>query len=432
MKNKTIFYYSFLALPLAFIGLPIYVYLQKIYNEEYGLPLALIGAIILITRLLDFVLDPYIGIMLDRLNLKKIYRKKIIYLVLPLLAISFNFLIFPPFAPAYSLFIFSLTTYLLYTIVIINYYAISVELTNNCKLQNKISGAREAMGVVGMLFATVFPTVLMERYNFATAYNLIFFLLIAMLFAAGILMHFVKSKRSFTFHSEITHKTLWKICRSKTHGRFLIELLLNAISTALPAPIALFYIEYVIGAKEMSGYFLLTYFLCGIISIPFWIKYSNANGKKNAWLVSMALSILFFISAFFLGKGDITEFLVVCAITGFCLGADLCLPPSIFADNVEHAEKSGSYFALWNLVNKAALALGAFMALGILGFYGFDTKHATSENMSGGIAALSFVYCLLPCIFRATAAAILISTNVDKRANKEIVSKQKSTRFFIV
>ena len=54
--------------------------------------------------------------------------------------------------------------------------------------------------------------------------------------------------------------------------------------------------------------------------------------KKKTWVISLILSAFFFIFVLFLSEGDIKFFIIISCITGFCLGADLIIPPSIQAD----------------------------------------------------------------------------------------------------
>jgi hypothetical protein len=60
--------YGLLGLPLAFVALPLYVILPNHYAREFGAPLALLGAVLLAARLVDAVLDPWIGRWCDRLS----------------------------------------------------------------------------------------------------------------------------------------------------------------------------------------------------------------------------------------------------------------------------------------------------------------------------------------------------------------------------
>ena len=59
--------YGGLGLPLAFVALPLYVVLPNHYATEYGVPLAALGIVLLLARLLDAVVDPFIGRWADAL-----------------------------------------------------------------------------------------------------------------------------------------------------------------------------------------------------------------------------------------------------------------------------------------------------------------------------------------------------------------------------
>mgnify|MGYP003438718735 CR=1 FL=1 len=59
--------YGLLGLPLAFVALPLYVILPNHYARAFGLPLALLGAILLGARLFDALIDPLLGRQSDRL-----------------------------------------------------------------------------------------------------------------------------------------------------------------------------------------------------------------------------------------------------------------------------------------------------------------------------------------------------------------------------
>ena len=49
--------YGFLGLPLAFAALPIYVHVPRYYADSAGVPLALLGALLLGARLFDAAID---------------------------------------------------------------------------------------------------------------------------------------------------------------------------------------------------------------------------------------------------------------------------------------------------------------------------------------------------------------------------------------
>ena len=57
---------GFMAMPLAFLALPLYVYLPHHDVQVLGLPMAQVGLMFLIARSLDAISDPLWGAMWDR------------------------------------------------------------------------------------------------------------------------------------------------------------------------------------------------------------------------------------------------------------------------------------------------------------------------------------------------------------------------------
>jgi Na+/melibiose symporter-like transporter len=105
--------------------LPLFVLLPAFYSRSQGLDLALIGAVLFFTRLLDAVADPLIGTQLDR-HRERQDERRWIALALPVLAIGFAGMFLPPVtgdAAAAWLALTSMVTYLAYSVVSIAYQA---------------------------------------------------------------------------------------------------------------------------------------------------------------------------------------------------------------------------------------------------------------------------------------------------------------------
>lgn len=60
--------YAALAVPLAFLGLPLYVYVPSLYAQLPAIGLGLAGGVLFGARLLDLLTDPAVGWMGDRLR----------------------------------------------------------------------------------------------------------------------------------------------------------------------------------------------------------------------------------------------------------------------------------------------------------------------------------------------------------------------------
>ena len=62
--------YGLLGAPLAMAALPVYVYTPKLYGDEFGLGLALTGVILLGSRVVDTLQDPWLGRLANHMQQK--------------------------------------------------------------------------------------------------------------------------------------------------------------------------------------------------------------------------------------------------------------------------------------------------------------------------------------------------------------------------
>ena len=82
--------YGLLGLPLAFVALPVYVHLPNFYAQTFGMSLGVLGAILLLTRCFDGLIDPWLGRRMDAVYQHS--RRHVIWVALGLallLAIGF-------------------------------------------------------------------------------------------------------------------------------------------------------------------------------------------------------------------------------------------------------------------------------------------------------------------------------------------------------
>ena len=102
-------------MPLAIIGLPLYIYLPTFYATNIGINIALVGLLIFIARLSDVITDPLFGFLSDKILLKYNSRKPMMILGFFMLIFSFYFLINPPNKYA-EFFLFSPVNHLQYMV----------------------------------------------------------------------------------------------------------------------------------------------------------------------------------------------------------------------------------------------------------------------------------------------------------------------------
>jgi GPH family glycoside/pentoside/hexuronide:cation symporter len=416
--------YAAPALPVALLTLPVFVYLPPYYAETFGIPLAALGQALLAIRLIDAVSDPVAGLLIDRNppwasradGASGWGRRKawIAAAILPC-AIAAFFLFSPPDnAGLFYFTAWSIALSLSWTFAILPYQALGAELSGDYDRRSRITAAREGAIVLGTMLAAALPAVLtgmgrpekdavLTVIAYAAGFGL-------PLFGAWFLWR-VPEPRAAIARAMPFRESLALMRRNGPFRRLIIAFLFNGFANALPAALFLFFVEYRLAAPASAGLLLLTYFLCGLASIPVWVWASARLGKHRAWCLAMIIACLGFAAVPALGAGAVTPFLIICIITGFMLGADLALPSAIQADviDIDTAEIGGSraglYFAAWGLATKLSLALGAGVAFPVLAASGFDPGRDIVTP--DGLIALALLYGALPIALKLIAVALM-------------------------
>ena len=183
---------------------------------------------------------------------------------------------------------------------------------------------------------------------------------------------------------------------------------LNGIASAIPATLLLFFVQDRLQAKPgAEGALLAAYFVCAAVTIPAWLRVVARIGLARTWLCGMLLAVAVFCGASVLGAGDAGAFMVVCALSGVALGADLAVPSALLAGVIAQSGDSGraegAYFGWWNFATKLNLALAAGLALPLLAMAGYVPGTRDPQ----ALWALTAAYAVLPCLLKLLAALAL-------------------------
>lgn len=393
--------YGGLGLPLAFVALPLYVVLPNHYATTFGIPLTALGLMLLGARLFDALTDPWIGVWADRWfehSAARVLTAAVIAAVA--LAIGFRALFFPPVEGTTALLWWCgallAWTYLSYSVLSVLHQSWGARLGGGPGQRARIVSWREGLALAGVLVASVLPSV--AGLGVAT----VTFAVLLALGVAGL----SRAPRPRPLPRQPNVR--WHAPLATPAFRALLAIyLVNGIASAVPATLVLFFIRDRLQAPAFEPLFLASYFAAGALSMPLWVRLVARIGLARAWLAGMVLAIAAFVWAALLGAGDVAGFVAVCLASGIALGADLALPGALLAGVIQRAghggRLEGAYFGWWNFATKLNLALAAGLALPLLAWFGY-TPGSTDAS---ALQALTIAYCLLPCVLKLAAGALL-------------------------
>lgn len=403
----SLFQYSFLALPLAFAGLPLYVHAPDFYTRDLGVGIGLIGIVLLVIRLLDAFQDPVIGYLSDKHANKRfgIVAFGAVLLVIGMACVFYGPQLGTPTIIWFASAMICATSG--FSIVTINLNMIGGFWHDEPGQRTRISAWREAFALVGLLIASVLPAVLQNFKPAEDAFRILFWVFGVVTIAAFIMFtrfmgrispgHMITqndTKKGLSFLSILTgpDRNFFGVC------------FLTHLAAALPGVMVLFFIRDYLGADNLAGLFLFLYFVAGAALMAVWVKLANRIGKERTWMISMLVAVITFIWAFFLEPGDVVAYGVICVLSGMALGADLALPPSILADRVSNQKtqaEATQYYALIAFIPKTAIAIASGVSFMILAHLGFAAGQTNSPEVLQGVITL---YALVPCLIKLGAA----------------------------
>ncbi len=395
--------YATLSVPLAFVSLPLYVNLPFHYASVLGLPLPVLGAVMLAVRLFDAIADPALGRAADTLFRHGVATaRRAAALGSIVLAVAFAALWRPPVAQASAVTAWLAVALLLCTIaysgVSILHQSWGTRWGGGPELRAQVTGWREAGTLFGVLLASILPAWL--------GWNATSFALFCLLTAGLLGLSRLPASIGLGAHScPRPSRSPW---RHAAFRQLLVIFMLNGIASAVPATLLPFFIADRLQLPHWQAPLLLGYFGAAVLGLPMWVRAAARCGVAPAWRLGMAASVIAFAATPWLTAGDGTAFAVVCICSGLALGADLAMPGALLTGLIHQGgaggRDEGSYLGWWSCATKLNLALAAGLALPLLSLAGYQS----GSRSASALLALAWAYGGLPCLLKLLAAAALL------------------------
>ena len=404
----------------AAMAIPVAIHVNPFYSDTVLVPLAWVALAAALARILDAMIDPFVGWLSDHTHTRWGRRRPWIALATPIAALVFIALFTPPtWLSQEGAAIWFGTCMMLFFIMNMLYglphAALGPELTLDYHERSTLFSVREGFALLGTLVAAVVPGILIkqlgdERRAFAEM-SLAYGVLMVVLYWLLVLR--VRERPDFV--SRKSNPLVPGVRRSLRNRPFSVLFacyVVASIPGAIPGLLMPYFNRYVLNpppvdagaAQSWLSIFLAAYFMSGLVCLPLWLALAKRIGKLNAWLTSFVMGITGGIALFLLGPGDNVACLVVIAWAGSSFGAGLFLPPAIQADVIDYDElhtgkrREAQYLALWGLVPKFIVIPSASLPLALLAWLGYQPNVAQSPQV---LLAIRAVFALTPAAVRA-------------------------------
>jgi GPH family glycoside/pentoside/hexuronide:cation symporter len=406
LTQTQVWRYASVGMVTAAASLPLYLLVPHLYAQTFGASLAAVGLILMAVRLLDAWTDPWFGRLIDQTRGPRFQvwiRPALVVLVIGFLA-----LFLPPaglLSDAALLIYLAVSASLISLangVVTVAHQAWPVRWKPNVHQladQVRLVSAREWLTLVGVIVSAALA-----------AGDQRVALCIVLIGAAGLSFWLIQGLpgQGSDNRSEAVAQDPGQVSpMTRQMVRLLTMLTVNALASAIPATLFLFFVsDYFLASRTTASMLLLTYFVSALVGIVLWQRPLARLGPYRIMLTAMVIGCLSFVWVLLLPSDGLVGFAIVCVLTGLALGAELICPALLIGQQLqampqsEGANQSAMIFGRWQLLAKCSLAAAAGLCLPGLAMLGYQP--GTSEGLEG----LLWVYAGLPCLLKLMAIGL--------------------------
>jgi Na+/melibiose symporter-like transporter len=398
------------------IELPWRVYLPAFFSETLGLPLAVVGTLLMSIRLFDMAADPVVGWASDRFPTRFGLRRPWMAASVPLIMIgTWQVFFAQPGTGVVTLAAWCVAMHLGYTLLVTPHGGWGLEISKDYHERTRIMGAKVWFAAVGMPFTILLPTILERGFHVGRAGQIgamgILLILLTPL-SVFLVLRFIREPevdQSMAARTDNPFRQFAAILRDRGLVMILILYALLGIADASSSGTFIFFVEQTLSLKGWASALMLIQALVALAAIPTWAAISRRLGKRRALMGVFAWQMISAPFALLLPVGGLIPLAVFLLLRNACWGADYMLLRAMVADvsgrdAAAGLRRGGSYYALFNVTLKLASGLGVGIALWILARAGFVPGAATDAS---ALETVRLVYAMPSFLAGATGLLVL-------------------------
>ena len=382
-------------------------FLPAFYTDTFGLSAAAVGTMFLVIRFFDAFNDPIMGVIADRTNTKwGKFRPYILWFAIPYGVMAMLMFTTPDLSDSGKL-IYAYITYglmmVFYTAIMIPYNSWVGVISPNSEERTSVSSYKFVFAYLAGLAVQglVLPMVdYFGKGNDAEGYSITMIILgsITIIF---FLVTFFSSKERVQAEAKEKSKLkddLKDLLQNKDWIMIFVTSILLLIYVIIRSGDIMYYFEYYLGNKDLASAFMVVGTIAVLLGVLPTKWLSAKIGKKNLFIISLAIIALSQIGFYYTGPDDIVMIFALQIIFSLASGPTMPLMWSMLADTADYSEwkshrrATGLIFSATNMSIKSGVAIGGAAIMWILAYYGYQANQVqTSDSIFGIKMMMSYI-----------------------------------------
>ena len=439
-------------------------YLMLFYTDVFGISAAVVGTMFAVTRVWDSFFDPVVGAFADRTSSRwGRFRPYLLFLAVPFGLIGVVTFLTPPF-DATGKIVYAYITYALmmmvYSAINVPYASLLGVMSPDPSHRNTLATYRMTFAYLGSFIALLLFMPLVNAFGggdvngptrlWFTAPQFGWFMAVVVIAAICVVLFLacfaltkervepIKHEKTSlkTDFRDLVHNKPWWILL----GAGVSSLVFNSIRDGATVYYFKYYVdETAVGNISilglpfvLSGIYLGVGQAANIVGVILAAPVSNRIGKRNTFILAMALATVLSVIFFWFNKDQLYLIFVFQILISICAGSIFPLLWSMYADCADYSElrtgnrATGRIFSSSSMSQKFGWAFGSAITGWMLAQFGFKANAVQSAETIQGI---KMFLSILPAVGALLSLVFIyfypLSESKMKKITAELQEKRK-------
>jgi len=361
-------------------------------TDVVGLRPAAAAAAVFIGKSWDYVNDPLIGYLSDRVRTRWGRRRPFLLFGSLPFAIAFTVLWWrPPIQSQLGLAIYFGLAYLLFdtaaTLVYMPYFALTPELTLDYDERTSLTSYRMGYSILGSLICFTVPLMIVGKMQPENADRVLFMGgLFGLLSALPLLLVFLSTRERPEFQAQAQPSLKESLSAAIKNRPFLFAAglyLFTWMAMNVMELMLLYFIKWRMDMEAQSDLIAGTIFVVALLVLPFWLWVARRWDKRRAYVAGVSFWAAVQIALAVISPSwGLSAVLFLAVLGGIGVSAGHVLPWAIIPDAIELDELTtgkrheGMFYSLVTLAQKVAASVAIPLSLLVLDATGYRANAA--------------------------------------------------------